>query len=34
MMKKYQTEDERELSPEQTRDLFRGAGFDAQASHV
>lgn len=30
LMKKYQTPDERELSPEATRDLFRAAGFDAR----
>jgi hypothetical protein len=30
LMARYQTEDERELKPEETRDLFRGAGFDAR----
>ena len=32
LMKRYQTEDERELDPETTGDLFRGAGFDTQVS--
>jgi SAM-dependent methyltransferase len=31
-MKQYQTEDERELDPASTRDLFLRAGFDARAS--
>lgn len=30
LMKKYQTPDERELEPEATAALFRGAGFDAR----
>jgi SAM-dependent methyltransferase len=30
MMKRYQTEDERELEPEATVELFRRAGFDAR----
>lgn len=30
LMKKYQTPDERELSPEATAALFQGAGFDAR----
>ncbi len=30
LMKKYQTPDERELSPEGTCDLFRAAGFEAR----
>ena len=29
-MKKYQTPDERELEPEETLTLFRGAGFEAR----
>ncbi|HXA49727.1 MAG TPA: methyltransferase, partial [Candidatus Acidoferrum sp.] len=32
LMKRYQTEDERELDPEITGDLFRGAGFATQVS--
>jgi 2-polyprenyl-3-methyl-5-hydroxy-6-metoxy-1,4-benzoquinol methylase len=30
LMKKYQTENERELAPEATADLFRRSGFDAR----
>jgi SAM-dependent methyltransferase len=30
LMKRYQTADERELEPEPTAELFRGAGFDAR----
>jgi len=30
LMKRYQTPDERELEPEPTAELFRGAGFDAR----
>ncbi len=29
-MKRYQTEDERELDPESTGDLFRRAGFETR----
>jgi SAM-dependent methyltransferase len=32
LMKKYQTEDERELEPEWTGDLFRRGGFDTAVS--
>jgi len=32
LMKRYQTEDERELDPEATADLFRRAGFEAYVS--
>ena len=32
LMKRYQTPDERELEPEPTAELFRGAGFDARVS--
>ncbi|MDE3168388.1 MAG: hypothetical protein KGN36_21480, partial [Acidobacteriota bacterium] len=32
MMKRYQTEDERELEPEPTADLFRRGGLPAQVS--
>jgi SAM-dependent methyltransferase len=32
LMKRYQTEDERELDPETTGDLFRRAGFATQVS--
>jgi SAM-dependent methyltransferase len=32
LMKKYQTEDERELDPAETADLFRRAGWQAQVS--
>ena len=31
-MKRYQTEDERELDPQSTADLFRQAGFETQVS--
>ncbi len=31
LMKKYQTPDERELAPEATAQLFRGAGFNVQS---
>jgi SAM-dependent methyltransferase len=33
LMKKYQTEDERELDPRWTRDLFLAAGFDARLDY-
>ena len=32
MMKRYQTEDERELDPAATAELFRGAGFETKES--
>ena len=32
LMKKYQTEDERELEPSETAALFRNAGWEAQVS--
>ncbi|MGA2770755.1 MAG: class I SAM-dependent methyltransferase [Bryobacteraceae bacterium] len=32
LMKRYQTSDERELEPEPTAELFRGAGFDARVT--
>ncbi len=33
LMRKYQTEDERELDPVRTAELFRGAGFDARVDY-
>jgi SAM-dependent methyltransferase len=32
LMKRYQTEDERELDPETTAELFRGAGYETAGS--
>ena len=32
LMKRYQTEDERELDPEATADLFRAAGWETQVA--
>jgi SAM-dependent methyltransferase len=32
LMKRYQTPDERELEPEPTAELFRGAGFDTRVT--
>ena len=33
LMRKYQTEDERELDPSRTADLFRRAGYDAHVGY-